>query len=71
MAADKVRTEFLFSYGTLQLEAVQMATFGRQLTGTSDALRGFELGFNREYARGHTSMPDTRLRIRDTPRREA
>ena len=33
----------LFSYGTLQLEAVQMATFGRQLTGTSDALRGFEL----------------------------
>ena len=43
MAAGKVRTEFLFSYGTLQLEAVQMATFGRQLTGTSDALRGFEL----------------------------
>jgi gamma-glutamyl AIG2-like cyclotransferase len=36
-------TELLFSYGTLQLEAVQMATFSRQLTGTSDALRGFEL----------------------------
>ena len=36
-------TEFLFSYGTLQLEAVQVATFGRQLAGTSDALRGFEL----------------------------
>jgi hypothetical protein len=36
-------TEFLFSYGTLQLEAVQMATFGRQLSGTSDALREFEL----------------------------
>lgn len=35
-------TEFLFSYGTLQLEAVQMATFGRLLTGTSDALPGFE-----------------------------
>jgi hypothetical protein len=35
--------EFLFSYGTLQLEAVQRATFGRQLTGTSDALPGFEL----------------------------
>ena len=35
-------TEFLLSYGTLQLEAVQMATFGRQLAGTSDALRGFE-----------------------------
>ena len=38
-----MRTELLFSYGTLQLEAVQMATFGRQLAGTSDALQGFEL----------------------------
>jgi len=35
--------ESLFSYGTLQLEAVQMATLGRQLAGTSDALLGFEL----------------------------
>jgi hypothetical protein len=35
-------TEFLFSYGTLQLEAVQMATFGRQLTGKPDVLSGFE-----------------------------
>ena len=43
MSVNEVHTEFLFSYGTLQLEAVQMATFGRQLTGTSDALRGFEL----------------------------
>jgi hypothetical protein len=38
-----MHTEFLFSYGTLQLEAVQMATFGRQLSGTSDALREFDL----------------------------
>ena len=37
------QTELLFSYGTLQLEAVQMALFGRQLTGSSDALKGFEL----------------------------
>jgi hypothetical protein len=37
------QTEFLFSYGTLQLEAVQMATFGRQLAGTTDSLPGFEL----------------------------
>jgi hypothetical protein len=43
MSVNEVHTEFLFSYGTLQLEAVQMATFGRQLAGTSDALRGFEL----------------------------
>jgi hypothetical protein len=43
MAIREVHTELLFSYGTLRLEAVQMATFGRQLAGTSDALEGFEL----------------------------
>ena len=43
MAADEACSEFLFSYGTLQLEAVQLATFGRPLTGTSDALRGFDV----------------------------
>ena len=43
MTDNHVYTEFLFSYGTLQLEAVQMAMFGRQLAGTSDALRRFEL----------------------------
>ena len=36
-------TELLFSYGTLQLEPVQMATFRRPLVGTRDALVGFEL----------------------------
>ena len=34
-------TEFLFSYGTLQLEAVQLANFGRRLTGKPDVLGGF------------------------------
>ena len=34
--------ERLFSYGTLQLEAVQMANFGRHLTGAPDVLPGFE-----------------------------
>ena len=43
LPARNLHTELLFSYGTLQLEAVQMATFGRLLAGTSDALRGFEL----------------------------
>ena len=43
MTIAEPHAEFLFSYGTLQLESVQMATFGRQLTGTSDALQGFEL----------------------------
>lgn len=38
-----MHSELLFSYGTLQLEAVQMATFGRRLAGTGDALRGFAL----------------------------
>ena len=32
----------LFSYGTLQQEEVQRATFGRRLTGRPDALVGFE-----------------------------
>lgn len=31
----------LFSYGTLQLPAVQQATFGRLLAGEADALVGF------------------------------
>ena len=33
--------EWLFSYGTLQLEAVQLATFGRRLTGRPDTLPGY------------------------------
>jgi hypothetical protein len=43
LPADVPHSERLFAYGTLQLEAVQMATFGRRLTGTRDVLRGFEL----------------------------
>jgi hypothetical protein len=34
-------TELLFSYGTLQLESVQLATFGRKLGGAADVLPGF------------------------------
>jgi Gamma-glutamyl cyclotransferase, AIG2-like len=37
----KPTTELLFSYGTLQIEAVQLSTFGRKLVGTADALPGF------------------------------
>ena len=36
-------TEYLFAYGTLQTEAVQLATFGRSLDGTPDALVGYRL----------------------------
>ena len=32
----------LFSYGTLQQEAVQISTFGRRLRGEPDELVGFE-----------------------------
>lgn len=35
-------TELLFSYGTLQLEPVQLALFGRPLVGTPDLLPGFK-----------------------------
>ena len=36
-------TERLFSYGTLQTESVQLATFGRKLNGSPDALIGYRL----------------------------
>ena len=32
---------WLFSYGTLQQEGVQLATFGRRLEGRADALSGY------------------------------
>ena len=35
----------LFSYGTLQQEAVQLSTFGRLLRGEPDELIGFEQAF--------------------------
>jgi hypothetical protein len=33
----------LFTYGTLQMEEVQLATFGRKLEGSPDALVGYRL----------------------------
>src|SRR5262245_53807541 len=38
-------TELLFSYGTLQLESIQMAIIGRTLAGRPDVLPGFEKTF--------------------------
>jgi len=35
--------EKLFSYGTLQYEPVQLATFGRKLNGEKDVLTGYLL----------------------------
>jgi gamma-glutamylcyclotransferase (GGCT)/AIG2-like uncharacterized protein YtfP len=34
----------LFSYGTLQYRNIQMAHFGRELTGRADALTGYRRG---------------------------
>jgi gamma-glutamylcyclotransferase (GGCT)/AIG2-like uncharacterized protein YtfP len=36
-------SERLFSYGTLQLEQVQIATFGRTLAGRADTMPGYAL----------------------------
>ena|ERR1700722_2605250 len=36
---------YLFSYGTLQKEKVQLETFGRTLTGTRDLLKGYRIDF--------------------------
>lgn len=33
----------LFSYGTLQLESVQLASFGRRLDGADDAMPGYRM----------------------------
>lgn len=36
--------EYLFSYGTLQQEAVQLETYGRLLSGETDHLVGYRMG---------------------------
>lgn len=38
----EARDELLFSYGTLQLESVQLASFGRCLDGEADAMTGWK-----------------------------
>ncbi|WP_158812937.1 gamma-glutamylcyclotransferase family protein [Methylocapsa sp. S129] len=39
---DGERIVYLFSYGTLQQESVQIASFGRLLKGADDALLGYK-----------------------------
>ena len=46
-------TVLLFSYGTLQKKDVQIANFGRELAGRSDALPG--------YTRHMSAVPDPRV----------
>jgi hypothetical protein len=38
-----IATVLIFSYGTLQDRTVQLANFGRELTGTSDSLPGYSI----------------------------
>lgn len=44
ISVDPHNSERLFSYGTLQLPAVQQSTFGRLLHGEADALIGYRRG---------------------------
>jgi len=41
MSLSSERCELLFSYGTLQLERVQLESFGRLLDGEDDAMPGY------------------------------
>jgi gamma-glutamylcyclotransferase (GGCT)/AIG2-like uncharacterized protein YtfP len=43
MSLEETEKENLFSYGTLQTEEVQLATFGRRLEGKPDSLVGYSL----------------------------
>jgi gamma-glutamylcyclotransferase (GGCT)/AIG2-like uncharacterized protein YtfP len=43
MSLEGKKRENLFSYGTLQIEEVQLSTFGRRLEGKSDILAGYRL----------------------------
>ena len=40
---ERQNIESLFTYGTLRLEEVQLATFGRRLEGRPDVLTGYRL----------------------------
>lgn len=42
MSAATDATVYLFSYGTLQDKAVQIANFGRELSGSADAMLGYD-----------------------------
>ncbi len=44
-------TEYLFTYGTLQEEEIQLNLFKRKLKGDREVLEGFLLSKNRVYGR--------------------
>ena len=53
--------QLLFSYGTLQDESVQRATFGRRLGGQADALAGYEVRQEKFRNVQHNGRSDTRV----------
>ncbi len=50
-----IPTHHVFSYGTLQEKAVQIANFGRQLRGHADALPGHVLRVGPRHANAEPS----------------
>ena len=51
--------EKIFSYGTLQKDLVQVATFGRELSGTKDKLVGYVLTQENKARLQHASLKYT------------
>ena len=51
----------VFSYGTLQDEAVQRATFGRRLEGQADELAGYEVRQEKYRNLRHNGRSDSRI----------
>lgn len=43
MAVSEIHKEYIFSYGTLQLEATQLKNYGRLLVSRKDTLLGYKL----------------------------
>jgi hypothetical protein len=60
MSRTEVESEYLFSYGTLQTEAVQLANFGRSLEGEPDALVGYALALIPLQAGAHVTHAGAR-----------
>lgn len=53
--------EYLFSYGTLQTEEVQLATFGRRLEGKPDSLNGYSLRMIKIEDQGFVALSGAEL----------
>jgi len=62
--------EYLFSYGTLQKDKIQLALFGRILQGWNDMLRGYkrisiEIKDNAFLAKGEENLQQTLIISQD------